>query len=69
MKKRRVNKPISIFQKALGKCPVCKKEFDWFNDVPLRGFCWGTDRKPHNEVAKLIPVPFNPYLRPYKPTK
>ena len=48
--------------KALGPCPVCGKKKWWLNDVPLYGFCWGTDAKPHEEVRKLVPKPHNPYL-------
>ena len=53
----------SIRQKSLGKCPKCGRTDWWLNDVPLRGFCWGTEEKPHKEVSKLVPAPFNPYLK------
>lgn len=35
---------------AVGPCPKCgKKEGFWYNDVPLKAFCWGTVEKPHKE--------------------
>ena len=49
--------------KAVGPCPYCgKKEGHWYNDVPLRVFCWGTPEKPHREWHKIVPKPYNPYL-------
>jgi hypothetical protein len=46
---------LTIRQKAVGKCPKCKKHPTWFNDVPLRAFCWGTDKKPHVEMTRVVP--------------
>ena len=40
-------KPLTSRQKAVGKCPICKKYPTWFNDVPIRAFCWGTKTKKH----------------------
>ena len=49
---------------AVGLCPQCQKLPEWFNDVPLRAFCWGTDAKPHDEMSAIVPLPLNPYLTP-----
>jgi len=49
---------------AVGLCPKCDKLPEWFNDVPLRAFCWGTDEKPHSELSAIVPLPHNPYLTP-----
>jgi hypothetical protein len=48
--------------KAVGPCPRCKNQKHWYNDVPLKAFCWGTENKPHKEWNKLVPKPHNPYL-------
>lgn len=48
--------------KSVGKCPICGKQIDWFNDIPLYGFCWGTKDKPHKEFKILVPKKYNPYL-------
>lgn len=52
---------ITPRQKAVGKCPVCGKHPTWFNDVPLRAFCWGTEAKPHNEMTRIVPSQHQPY--------
>ena len=44
----------------IGNCPKCGKRF-WLNDVPLKGFCWGTEDKPHSEVVKKISNSVQPY--------
>jgi hypothetical protein len=52
-------------------CPKCGTAPDWYNDVPLRAFCWGgKDGHPeHAEWSKVVPAPYNPYLRPYLGSK
>lgn len=50
-------------QKSLGPCPICGSCEWWLNDVPLHGFCWGTEERPHHEIKKLVPKEYNPYLR------
>jgi hypothetical protein len=47
---------------ALGPCPKCGRKEWWYNDIPLKGFCWGPGDDPHREVSKLVPAPLNPYL-------
>ncbi len=49
-------------QKAVGRCPYCKRYPTWFNNVPLKAYCWGLDNKQHREWHKLVPKPHNPYL-------
>ncbi len=49
-------------QKAVGKCPKCGRTPTWFNDVPLRAFCNGTDKKEHAEMTCIVPPPTNPYI-------
>jgi hypothetical protein len=53
--------PLNSRQKAVGKCPICGKHPDWFNDVPLRAFCWGTDKHPHEEMTRIVPGVAQPY--------
>lgn len=54
---------------SVGPCPRCgKRTHFWYNDVPLRAFCWGTEEKEHREWSKVIPRPFNPYLSGYDPS-
>jgi hypothetical protein len=56
---------------VLGPCPVCGKKKWWYNDVPLRGFCWGPPPADdpmgasHAEVSIVVPVPLNPDVDPY----
>jgi hypothetical protein len=49
------------FQRAVGVCPKCGRYPTWFNDVPLRAFCWGTDKKPHIEMSRVVPDPAQIY--------
>lgn len=49
-------------REAIGPCPKCGDWNWWFNDVPLRAFCWGSEEKPHREVVRLVPKPWNLYL-------
>lgn len=47
---------MKSFDIAVGPCPKCgKKEKFWYNDIPLRAFCWGTEDKPHKEWSKRVP--------------
>lgn len=41
--------------KSVGSCPVCGRTPTWFNDLPLKAFCWGTDEAPHPEARKIVP--------------
>jgi hypothetical protein len=52
---------LSRFQKNVGRCPICGEYPTWFNDVPLRAFCWGPDGKPHEEWSKVITGEDQPY--------
>jgi hypothetical protein len=54
---------IKDMEAAVGPCPYCgKKNNLWMNDVPLKVFCWGSEKNPHKEWTKIIPRPYNPYL-------
>lgn len=53
---------ITPRQASVGKCTICGKQIYWFNNVPLRGYCWGTEEKPHKEFSILVPKEYNPYL-------
>jgi hypothetical protein len=44
------------------RCHKCGHFITWFNDVPLRGFCWGPEAKEHPEWSALVPAEYNPYL-------
>ena len=59
MKKKPDIKAIST---AIGKCPKCGRKIKWFNDIPLKGFCWGTAKNEHAEYSVLVPPKLNPYL-------
>ena len=52
---------LTARDKQLGVCPICGKKKWWFNDVPLRGFCWGSEAKPHAKVSKLVRGKLQPY--------
>jgi hypothetical protein len=54
-------KVFTTYQKAVGKCPKCKRFPTWFNDVPLRAFCWGPTKKEHEECSRVVPSPEQPY--------
>lgn len=45
----------------VGPCPRCGIYPNWFNDVPLRAFCWGTDAKPHLQLSRLVTGIAQPY--------
>lgn len=57
---------MSLARSAGMRCPRCGKTDLWFNDVPLRAFCWGDEAAgtEHAEWSALVPPPFNPYLPP-----
>ena len=44
------------------QCPKCGHFITWFNDVPLRGYCWGPDNKAHRAWSAIVPREYNPYL-------
>ena len=48
--------------KAIGKCPKCGRIIKWFNGIPLKGFCWGTEEEEHSEYSALVPPKLNPYM-------
>lgn len=52
---------LTLWDKAVGPCPVCGKKKWWYNDVPIAAFCWGTERKPHAEVKRVLKGEFQPY--------
>lgn len=52
-------KIFTTYQKAVGKCPACKKFPKWFNDVPLKAFCWGTEKKEHDECSRVVSTVHN----------
>jgi hypothetical protein len=35
-------------------CKVCGRKITWFNDIPLKGYCWGTEEKEHKEYKVVI---------------
>lgn len=49
------------YDKAVGPCPYCGKKDHWYNDLPLKAYCWGPERKPHREWHKLVPGKLQPY--------
>lgn len=54
------SKPTTM-QLSVGTCPVCGAIPDWFNNVPLMAYCYGTEEKPHNEARRIVPSPHQPY--------
>jgi len=52
---------LKEYDKATGPCPYCGRKEHWYNDVPLRAFCWGTEKKPHREWHKKVPGKLQPY--------
>lgn len=53
---------LNARQLAVGKCPKCGKHPDWFNDVPLRAFCWGDEETgEHPEMSRVVPGKAQPY--------
>ena len=54
---------LTKYQKAVGRCPKCKQYPTWFNDVPLRAFCYGPDEKPHSGMTIIVPPSANPYMK------
>lgn len=53
-------------QKAVGRCPYCKRYPFWFNDIPLKAYCGGTGENGisnHREWIKVVPKSANPYRK------
>lgn len=55
------NSRITAAQTAVGNCPICNKAPGWFNNVPLRAYCWGQPGAEHNEARRIVPSPYQPY--------
>lgn len=51
-----------ILNSIMPPCPKCGSTKHWYNDVPLKAFCYGTEEKPHKEWSKIVPKSHNPYL-------
>jgi len=51
---------------TVGPCPTCGRTEHWFNDIPLRAFCWGTEDKEHPEMSRLADGN-TPWIRSEKP--
>jgi len=51
------------YDDAVGPCPVCGKKKHWYNDVPLKAFCWGKkgEEDTHGEASCVVPDPHQPY--------
>ena len=56
-----MNIDIDKMQESLGPCPICGRTRWWLNDVPLAGFCWGTEDNEHTEVKIVLQGEFQPY--------
>lgn len=41
-------------EKPVMHCPKCGKKITWFNDMPLSGFCWGTNEEEHEEYRQKV---------------
>jgi hypothetical protein len=41
-------------------CPLCNRKITWFNDFPLKGFCWGTEENEHKEYSVIVKRDTNP---------
>jgi hypothetical protein len=57
---------MGIFTDCLNKlmplCPECGRRRYWYsNRYPRTAYCWGTKKKPHNEVK--LPVPRKHWVR------
>jgi len=46
-------KPKSLGE-LVDRCPKCGRTISWFNDIPLRGFCWGTPDNEHKEYSVIV---------------
>lgn len=56
------------YDDAVGPCPVCGRKKHWYNDVPLKAFCWGANGSDeadsdHGEASCVVPDPLQPYGR------
>lgn len=52
----KIEMTLDRIRKAVGNCPKCGKQINWFNDIPLRGFCWGTEENEHKEYSVEVPT-------------
>ena len=44
---------VKTLNTTVGPCPTCGRTEHWFNDIPLRAFCWGTEDAEHPEMSRL----------------
>lgn len=35
-------------------CKICGRKITWFNDIPLKGYCWGSEENEHREYKVLV---------------
>lgn len=35
-------------------CKICGRKITWFNDIPLKAYCWGTENNEHKEYKVLV---------------
>ena len=40
-------------REEMGDCPICGGKL-WFNDLPIKGYCWGSIEKEHDEYSILV---------------
>ena len=52
-----------LAQESVGNCPICGELPDWFNNIPLMAYCYGSDEKPHAEATRIITGKAQPYGR------
>jgi predicted nucleic-acid-binding Zn-ribbon protein len=48
-------KPKSLGE-LIDRCPKCGRTITWFNDIPLKGYCWGTHDNEHEEYSVVVCV-------------
>ena len=51
-----MSRASNMLDKKIGPCPVCGKKKWWYNDIPLKAFCWGTEEDEHKEFIIEIPT-------------
>ena len=55
MESGKVSSKLKQLRALVGVCPHCKREIQWFNNIPLTAYCCGTEQAPHKEWRCIVP--------------
>jgi hypothetical protein len=53
-KKEDSSRKAKSIGELIDPCPKCGRTINWFNDIPLKGFCWGPPDNEHEEYSVIV---------------